>query len=100
MSGNPKGRPPRRERSAAEMARDYAEDAIKALVRSLHVPSTRVPAAIALLDRGFGKPQVSIASQVDVNVLHLVAAQLVGEQLVPLEPVRAIEGDSSGVLEH
>ena len=78
QSGNPAGRKPVRDRSIADMARDYAPDAIKALVHALRTPGERVPAARELLDRGFGKPQVTIHSEQNINILHLIAAQAIG----------------------
>jgi hypothetical protein len=38
-----------------QMARTHTPEAITALVAALKVPQTRVPAAVALLDRGWGK---------------------------------------------
>jgi hypothetical protein len=38
-----------------QMARTHTPEAINALVLALKVPQTRVPAAVALLDRGWGK---------------------------------------------
>jgi hypothetical protein len=90
QSGNPRGRPLRAERSAAERARDFTEDAIKALVHALRVPTTRVPAAVALLDRGWGRPDVRIHAQSESTVLHLIAAQAISEELL-LQQKPAIE---------
>jgi hypothetical protein len=87
QSGNPKGGKARIERSAAERARDYTEDAIKALVHALHHPPSRVPAAIALLDRGWGKPEQRIHAQSESTVLHLIAAQAFGVELQQQAPV-------------
>ena len=54
-SGNPGGRP----KAAVDvqtLARAHTADAIRALVDALSSPRERVPAAVALLDRGWGKP--------------------------------------------
>ncbi len=58
-SGNPGGRPKNAETAPIkELAREHTESAIKALVGALKDKSgrTRVAAAEALLDRGYGKP--------------------------------------------
>lgn len=58
QSGNPSGRP-RRAQAVEELARSFASAAINALAASLGDPRTRVAAAVALLDRGYGKPRQS-----------------------------------------
>jgi hypothetical protein len=54
QSGNPGGRP-KALVDVQQMARTHTPEAINALVAALKVPQTRVPAAVALLDRGWGK---------------------------------------------
>lgn len=60
-SPNPKGRPKEIGHVRA-LAREYTEQAIMTLVDCLSDPrgSTRVAAACALLDRGYGKPEQAI----------------------------------------
>jgi Family of unknown function (DUF5681) len=58
QSGNPSGRKPDRE--MREMCRALSPRAIEALDRALDDPKTAVPAAVALLDRGWGKPAQAI----------------------------------------
>lgn len=55
QSGNPKGRSPV-VKGLQALARDHTESAVQALVDALKVSTTRVPAAVALLDRGYGRP--------------------------------------------
>ncbi|MGB6441440.1 MAG: DUF5681 domain-containing protein, partial [Methyloceanibacter sp.] len=57
MSGNPGGRP-RAAHSIQELAREHAPEAIKTLadIAKNGTPGARVSAAIALLDRAYGKP--------------------------------------------
>ena len=58
QSGNPGGRP-KEMAEVLKLARDNGETAIKALVKVAtdgKSESARVAAAVALLDRGFGKP--------------------------------------------
>src|ERR1700692_734367 len=55
VSGNPGGRP-KATQSLKALAQEHTEEAIEALVAALKVPDTRVPAAVALLDRGYGRP--------------------------------------------
>ena len=56
-SGNPGGRP-KAEGEIRELARQHGPDAIDKLVEHMNSEDTRLSqsAAIALLDRGFGKP--------------------------------------------
>ena len=60
MSGNPGGRP-KAALDVQELARAHTPDAINALVAALANPRERVSAAVALLDRGWGKPTQSLA---------------------------------------
>jgi hypothetical protein len=53
QSGNPGGRPKNHVQS---LAREHTEAAVLALVEALNNPRERVPAAVALLERGWGKP--------------------------------------------
>ena len=83
QSGNPRGRPPVQFDISA-MCREHAPEAVAALVLALGSAKERVPAAIALLDRGFGKPTQTIETN-DPNspiVLHLLAAKLVSEEIM------------------
>jgi HEAT repeat protein len=52
QSGNPAGRP----KGIEALARAHTPAAIAALVDALRSPKERVSAAVALLDRGWGKP--------------------------------------------
>lgn len=54
QSGNPGGIP--KAGSLDEICRAHTPEAVAALVLALKNPRERVPAAIALLDRGWGKP--------------------------------------------
>lgn len=58
-SGNPGGRP-KELAGVRELAAQHTEAAVAALVRALDDPKTSVAAAVALLDRGWGKPQQAI----------------------------------------
>jgi len=58
QSGNPGGRP-KELKGLQQLARDHADQALMALVRVAlkgKSESARVAAAVAILDRGFGKP--------------------------------------------
>jgi hypothetical protein len=81
QSGNPSGRRAEADGSPVELARRYAGDAIEALVVALRFKGERVPAAREILDRAYGRPTQTIAGEVNVNVLHLLAARLVSEEL-------------------
>lgn len=64
QSGNPEGRKPG---LAAVLARHHTDKAIETLVRALDSPKERVPAAIALLDRGWGRPKEQLEA-VNLNI--------------------------------
>jgi len=64
QSGNPGGRP-KGYGDLREIARKHTDTAIQTLVDVLNdpgaPPSARVSASIALLDRGYGKPETSLS---------------------------------------
>lgn len=64
VSGNPGGKV-KDAQHISTLARKHTPDAIAALVKALQSPRERVPAAIALLDRGWGKPVQMIAADPD-----------------------------------
>ena len=59
VSGNPGGRP-KELAGVRELAAQHTEAAVAALVRALDDPKTSVAAAVALLDRAWGRPQQAI----------------------------------------
>jgi len=63
QSGNPGGRA----KGIGPLAREHTPAALAALVDALRNPKERVPAAIALLDRGWGKPVTTIEGNVEVR---------------------------------
>ena len=80
QSGNPGGRP-RDEQKVAELARSYTREAIDTLVdimRNGKDERVRGTGAMALLDRGWGKPKVEVVSDEAgyVKALRAVAAKL------------------------
>jgi hypothetical protein len=50
-----------------ELAREHTPAAIAALVDALKRPKEAVPAAVALLDRGWGKPTVTVEGSMDMR---------------------------------
>jgi len=66
-SANPGGRPklPEDIKHVRELARQYTVDAVAALVGVLtsQSPGARVSAALALLDRGWGKPEQPVTGE-------------------------------------
>jgi hypothetical protein len=68
QSGNPGGRP----KGIEALARAYTPQALEALVVALQDPGTRVAAAVALLDRGWGKPKQTIAGDADNPVTYVI----------------------------
>jgi hypothetical protein len=98
QSGNPGGRKPIPP-EIKEMARALTEDALKALgsiVKDKKAPHTaRVSAAVALLDRGYGKPTQHIEAHVDlIDRLSLTEQEALASALATLagEPGDAAEG--------
>jgi hypothetical protein len=67
-SGNPGGRP-RAALDIQALARQHTPEAIAALVAALANPRERVSAAVALLDRGWGKPTQPLAGDADAAPL-------------------------------
>jgi hypothetical protein len=82
VSGNPGGKP-KKLAEIVDLARSLAPDAIKALQEiAVHGRSEkcRIVAAVALLDRGFGKPKVAAESQADRPILHRIEKIIVQER--------------------
>ena len=82
VSGCPGGRP---RQDVTALARAHTVDAIEALVAALKRPKEAVPAAVALLDRGWGRPVQAIAADPEhppLQQLHLLAAQVISSELV------------------
>jgi hypothetical protein len=82
-SGNPSGRP-HHSADVAALAREHTTAAITALVRALDDPKVCVPAAVALLNRGYGMPPAKIegVNPQSITVLHLVAARAVTDEIM------------------
>ena len=57
QSGNPGGRP---RQDVTALARAHTREAVEALVAALKRPKEAVPAAVALLNRGWGLPKVTV----------------------------------------
>jgi HEAT repeat protein len=74
QSGNPGGRP-KEAGKIKELARKHDEAAINALVEALADSKTRVPAAVALLDRAYGRPAQTIMGDED-NPLRAVVERI------------------------
>jgi hypothetical protein len=86
QSGNPAGRAKGLEASA----RRHTEAAIAALVKALENPRERVAAAVALLDRGWGRPRQIVETPEGSHLhFHLEAAMRVSAQL-QAEPRRVV----------
>jgi hypothetical protein len=89
QSGNPSGKP-KALQDVIALARSHTPVAIGRLARIVHddeaPPAVQVTAAIALLDRGWGRPTQTIEATTNSNSLHLhlVAAQSVLAQGQPV----------------
>jgi hypothetical protein len=82
QSGNPGGRP-KAALNVQELARAYTEQAVRALVEALADPRLKVQAAVAILDRAWGRPVQAIAAEngASLSILHLIACREVSERL-------------------
>jgi hypothetical protein len=82
-SGNPGGRP-RAVVNVQELARTYTEQAVHALAEALGDPKLKVQAAVAILDRGWGRPVQALTADPasSPTMLHLLAAQAASQQLM------------------
>lgn len=67
VSGNPGGRP-KAALDVQALARTHTAEAIKTLVAAMKDPKTSVPAAVALLERGWGKPVQHNTNETTVTV--------------------------------
>jgi HEAT repeat protein len=74
-SGNPGGRPAILKNLQA-LAREHTEEALDALVAALKHPATRVQAATALLDRGYGRPIQTLNQRVIRSLADLTDQEL------------------------
>jgi hypothetical protein len=71
-----------------ELARAHTTEAIQALVEALKDPRSKVPAAMALLDRGYGRPeqthtirQITTIADLSDDELAAIAANVEREKL-------------------
>lgn len=73
-AGRKQGVPNKATIELKELARQYTEDAVHALVNVMmgDNPSARVTAAKELLDRGYGKPSQFIEGKIDVKVAEVI----------------------------
>ena len=93
QSGTPGGKP-KKLAELVDLARSLAPDAIKALHEIAingRSEKCRIEAAVALLDRGLGKPKVTVESDGGRPVLHRIEKIIVSERnrddpLGPYEP--------------
>lgn len=86
-SGNPSGRR-KPDDSLEALCRIHTPEAVAALVQALKNPRERVPAAIALLDRGWGKPVQMVSG--DANRPLVVDFKWADES--PVSAPQTIEG--------
>src|SRR5215475_487014 len=70
-SANPGGRP-KNVANVQELARSYTAAAIETLAKALADPKLRVQAAVAILDRGWGKPTQPLANDAEQPVQFVI----------------------------
>lgn len=91
-SGNPGGRP-RAVVEVRDLARSCTEAAVRTLVEVMTNPkapaAARVAAAVAVLDRGWGRPQQAVAVAVETHEPGAYAAML--QEVERLERAKAQE---------
>lgn len=90
--GRPKGAVSTAKRELAEMAKAHADDALQTLVDIMNATaesgSTRVSAAVAILDRGYGRP---------FQAIHHAGAD--GGELPSLDPLKLSAGTLRELLD-
>lgn len=77
QSGNPGGRP-KENHELKELAQQYTRAAIEALAEALKDKQQRVAAAVALLDRGHGKPTQPVTVDANRAIAEFIAGLAVG----------------------
>lgn len=97
-AGRPKGKVSAAKKEIAEMARDYAEDAMKVLVdvaRDANAPAAaRVSAANAIIDRGYGKAPATVEPTVNPLAEAIREISRRGSAM----PIRSMQEPPSGSL--
>ena len=80
-SGNPGGRP-KEDGDVKALARQHTDEAVKRLAQWLRSdnPKASVSAAIALLDRGYGKPAQAIVGDASADPVALVVTWAEGAE--------------------
>jgi hypothetical protein len=72
-SGNPGGRP-KGYADLTEAARRHSKDALRTLVNALNDEKLCVQAAVALLDRGYGKPAQAHTGEGGQGPIHILVS--------------------------
>lgn len=72
--GRKPGEPNKATKTLKELAREYTDDALKALVDAVRneTGTARIQAANAILDRGYGKPSQVLAGDEDGGAIRAV----------------------------
>ena len=87
-AGRRKGKVGEAKRELAEMAKEHAEAALLTLIEIATgdgAPSARVSAAVAILDRAFGKPPQALEHSALGGSLEGLAKRLLGTAIRPKE---------------
>jgi YHS domain-containing protein len=87
-AGRKQGKVSNAKRELAEMAKEHAEDALLTLVEIAKgdtAASARVSAAVAILDRAYGKPTQALEHSSPDNSLERLMAELEGMSFRPVE---------------
>lgn len=101
QSGNKSGRP-KVVGELRDLAREHTEDAVKTLVKICNdedaPPAARTAAAVALLDRGHGRPAQSIEAKIDVYSPAQAHAEALWELSRRANEAKAIEDKPTNTL--
>lgn len=101
QSGNPSGRP-KVVGELRDLAREHTEDAVKTLVKICNdedAPSAaRTAAAVALLDRGHGRPSQNIEAKIDVYDAGRAHAQALMELANRAKEAKALEAKKAEAI--
>ena len=68
QSGNSAGRLKAGTYDIAPYARQFGKQAVDTMVQCLRDPKWRLPAAVALLDRGYGRPVQAVVAEVNTEL--------------------------------
>lgn len=98
---NPKGRPPAIKdiKDAAKAHTRQALNTLIAVMNSVDAPAaSRVTAAVALLDRGWGRPQQNVEARIDIADTATTAATVLMELTRQAQEAKRVKSDGEAQM--